>query len=105
MSEEADETPESKEEKRQLAIAREKELADVRAVVSTAEGRRFYWRYMAMAGTFRRSFGIDDATTNFNEGRRSLGNDLFHDVMTAKPEAYLLMQREYASRQNQEKKP
>lgn len=99
----ADETPEEVAIRTELEKAREKELADLRVVLSNPEGRRTFWRYLASAGTFRRSFGIDDATTNFNEGRRSLGNDMFNDIMTAKPESYLLMQRENAAKMKQEK--
>ncbi len=82
------------EEAKQLT---ERDLNDLRVVVSTAEGRRWFWRQMGQNGTFRKSFAANDAITNFNEGRRAAGNNMFHDLMAAKPEAFLQMQREAAA--------
>lgn len=90
----------TEDEKRALAhekLIRERRLSDIRVVVSTAEGRRWYWAQMAEAGVFRQSFAGNDATTNFNEGKRARGLVMLHDLLAAKPEAFLLMQREAAS--------
>jgi hypothetical protein len=83
---------------------RERDLSDIRLILKSPEGRRFYWRLMSEAGVFHRSFAGDVNTTLFNEGRRSLGIDLLNDLMDAKPTAFNEMQQEYASeRKNEER--
>jgi len=94
----------SKEEKKQdkSERRRERELADIRFIIKSVEGRRFYWRLMADAGVFRRSFNGDTVGTMFNEGRRSLGLDILNDLLEAKPAAFSEMQQEYASEKKRE---
>jgi len=87
--------------RRQQELARrirERELNDMRAVLNTAEGRRFVWRLFDKAGIFRTSF-TGNSTTFFNEGQRNLGLLFFNDMMQAMPEAFALMQREQAELQ------
>jgi hypothetical protein len=78
-----------------------RDMNDVRMVVSTPEGRRWYWKAMSEAGTFKMSFTGKAAFSDFNEGKRAMGNNFFHDLMSAKPEAFLQMQRENAALVNQ----
>lgn len=81
---------------------RERELSDIRFIIKSPEGRRFYWRLMSDAGVFRRSFNGDTVGTMFNEGRRSLGLDILNDLLEAKPAAFSEMQQEYASEKKRE---
>ena len=76
-------------------LQREQEISDLRAVMSTAEGRRFVWKMLGDAGVFRSSFvaGSPEATF-FNEGARNFGLVLLGDVMTDASAQYLTMQKE-----------
>jgi len=47
--------------------------ADLKSVMSTEAGRRFVWGLIEDAGAFAPSFTGTAATTDFNEGRRSVG--------------------------------
>lgn len=76
---------------------REEEINDLRAVLSSASGRRFVWRLLERSGVFRSSFNaVSDSYTAFNEGRRNLGLRVLNDILEADPDAFTLMQRESA---------
>lgn len=76
---------------------REEETNDLRAVLSSASGRRFVWRLLERGGVFRSSFNAEsDSYTAFNEGRRNLGLLVLNDILEADPDAFTLMQRESA---------
>lgn len=71
------------------------QVEDLRFVMSTPAGRRFVHRVLGLCGTFRLSFtGEQTHTTAFNEGKRSLGNQLFAEVEAVSPEAFVDMLRE-----------
>ncbi|NJO00398.1 MAG: hypothetical protein HC880_00780 [Bacteroidia bacterium] len=78
---------------------RERWLSDIRFIVKSKEGRRFYWGMMSKAGIFHEPFcGEKTNLTSYNLGRMSLGRDvLLKDLLEAKPEAYQQMQEEYKS--------
>jgi len=68
---------------------RERELNDIRKVLTLPEGRRLLWRIMSEAETF-----VAPATE-----KQIIGMRLFNDIMKASPEMFLQMQREYKSEQ------
>jgi hypothetical protein len=76
-------------------IRREREIEDLKTVMSTAQGRRFVWRMLGQAGIFRPSFvaGSPD-TTAFNDGARNQGLNLMAEVMQESPKQFLTMQQE-----------
>ena len=61
---------------------RERELNDIRKVLTLPEGRRLLWRIMSEAETF-----IAPATE-----KQIIGMRLFNDIMKANPEMFLQMQ-------------
>jgi hypothetical protein len=72
---------------------REQELEDIRSVLATRQGRRFFWRTLIMCHVFETSF-TGNSQTFFNEGERNIGLKLFADLNESDPEAYLKMLRE-----------
>lgn len=66
---------------------------DLRAVMGTAEGRRFMWALLGECGLFRSSYH-PSALIHFNEGQRSIGLSLLGRVTTECPDLYLTMQGE-----------
>jgi len=68
-------------------------INDVREILSTVRGRRFYWRYLEICGIFRTS-NSDSSQIFFNEGMRNIGLQLLADLNEAAPDAYLLMLQE-----------
>lgn len=79
----------NRRERRELA----RHLADVKAVWSTAEGRRLLWKIMADAGFMRTSM-TGNSWTFFNEGARNIAIAMFSDVQQASPEMFLLAMNE-----------
>jgi hypothetical protein len=88
-----------KTRKRKDEQIRDREMHDMRMVMSTVEGRRFVWRLLERAGVFRTSF-TGNSTTFFNEGQRNMGLIVLADVHEACAEQYIVMMNE--SKKDQE---
>lgn len=74
---------------------RERELSDIRFVLLSPEGRRFYWRIMAQGKIFLNPFsGEDTNTTNYNLGKQSLSRDFLNDLLEASPNSLSQLQNE-----------
>jgi hypothetical protein len=82
-----------KTRKRKDERLRDRELADLRLVMSSVEGRRFVWRLLEKAGVFRTSF-TGNSTTFFNEGMRNMGLMVLSDVHEAAAAEYIVMMNE-----------
>lgn len=82
-----------KDRKRKDERVRDIELADMRKIMATREGRRFVWRLLDRAGVFRTSF-TGNSTTFFNEGMRNMGLMVIGDVMAACADQYVVMMNE-----------
>lgn len=67
---------ETQEERR---LRRERELNDIKAVLSTREGRRFIWRLLTIGSLFRTTF-TGNSTTFFLEGHRNLALLILNDI-------------------------
>jgi len=75
---------------------RQQEKEDLRKVVSTDYGRRFYWRLLEKCNVLGMSYTSGDPyNTAFNEGRRLLGNSLLKEVHDFAPESYVTMWNEF----------
>lgn len=88
--------------RRRTDLDRSKELeryrGDVNQVISRAEGRRVFWKVLAIAGPNRLSPNISDPyITAFSEGKRSVANDILRMIYDADPAAYARMQNEALS--------
>lgn len=73
---------------------RELELADLRNVVSTPQGRRVLWRLMTHCRVFGSVFNHSGSMTYYNAGMQDVGHFIQAEVITAKKEAYFEMMRE-----------
>lgn len=78
---------------------RRRELEDIKVVLSTRNGRRFYWRYLNKCGIFSSCY-VSDSRVYFNEGMRNIGILLVVDLNEADPEAYLTMMAEARADEN-----
>jgi hypothetical protein len=58
----------------------EKDLEDIRALLGTAEGVRFFTRLMDVCGVYRLSFDVNPYISAFREGQRNVGNIFMDDV-------------------------
>ena len=80
-----------------------RELSDIREIVATPVGRRFFWRLLSMGGLFRDAFSGDSVNyTNYQLGRQSLSRDFLNELLEAKPSAFQEMQREYEAEANRD---
>lgn len=79
------------EQKQKDKFKREMEIADLKAILTTPHGRRFFWRVLGYTGPLRQTFDHSGSVTGFNEGRRSVGLWLWSEMESAMPEAYIAM--------------
>lgn len=86
--------PRIEESAKEAKRRRQRELSDIRKVVSSPEGRRFVYRIWGMCGIFRNSFSLNSNQTAFNEGRRDVGLAILNDVNKADRTAFSKMQSE-----------
>ena len=83
-----------KKAKDHVRRGREQELADIYTVLSTRQGRRFYWKYLSFCKVFETSFNHSGSITAFNEGMRNVGLKLLSDMNEACPDVYAVIQKE-----------
>lgn len=82
--------------------AREQEIADVAAVMSTEAGRRLLWRLLGYCGVFREVFAESPHRTAFNAGVRNVGVFVQAEIVEADETAFFLMIRESRERQRKQ---
>jgi hypothetical protein len=83
-----------REAKGKAKLGRDRELDDVREILSSPAGRRFYWRYLEECKLYKQCADHSGSWTYFNEGQRNIGLKLLSDLNEACPEAYLVMLKE-----------
>jgi hypothetical protein len=81
-----------------LKRIKDREVEDLKKLLSIPEGRRYIWKLMSSAGVFRTSF-TGNSTTFFNEGKREIGLMVISEVMAASPTAFAQMQNEFTNEQ------
>lgn len=79
---------------------RELELADLRFILGTAQGRRFIWRILKHCRVFSSVFNHSGSMTYYNSGIQDVGHFIQAEVVEAKKESYFEMMRENAERKS-----
>jgi len=94
--------PESPEDKAKRI--RNRELNDIRVVTSTPEGRRFIWRVLTEGKIFQSGYVHGDSGygTTYSAGQRSVGVWALSELLEAKPDVFMQMQKEHASEMKRE---
>lgn len=72
--------------------SRKDELDDVRHVLSSPQGRRFFWRYLAILD--RISAHQSGSWTYFNEGERNIVLKMKAELIAASPILFMQMEQE-----------
>lgn len=83
-----------KDRNRKVSIERAEELCDIKAIMSSKEGRRFLNRVLEKAAVMRCSFTGNANQTSFNEGQRNIGLFITGEIMEECGDLYLLMLKE-----------
>lgn len=87
---------ELEENKKEQTRLRDREISDLKFILKYAEGRRFLWRLLELAGVMQCSF-TGNSETFFREGKRSVGLAFLDDLFKYAPTAFTQMQQEYYS--------
>ncbi len=72
---------------------RERELNEMRMILSTPEGRSFIWRLMGRCKTFN-SVWESSAKIHYNSGQQDIGFYLLAEIDQADPEMFFKMRNE-----------
>ena len=72
----------------------QKEVEDLKWLMSNKRGRRFIVRQLECAGVWRLSFNTNALTMAFNEGTRNEGLRLLAQITTHCPDRYMEMLKE-----------
>lgn len=71
-------------------------LHDVRAVMSTREGRRAVRRWLGLHGLYRSMTAIESSALTYAlSGRRDAGLEMLEDLVTADGDLFLVMESEH----------
>ena len=73
---------------------RVRRLVDLKAVMSTVQGRRVINDVIEFSGPLREAFNPNGSMTNFNLGRQSVGRMMFLQLDEACPDLFLTMRQE-----------
>jgi len=77
-----------------------KDIDDLRKILKTPEGRRYFWRQLGRCGIFHNSFSLNSNQTAFSEGQRNVGLSLLIEINETDITAFAKMQNEYLSALN-----
>lgn len=89
--------PDQVKEREREVSRRERDNREVLlSLLSTPGGRNWMWQILDGCNVFSQSFvpGIEQYSTVFNEGRRSIGNEILAAVTRASPEAVVQLLKE-----------
>ena len=88
-----------KKRKTSTQLEQERATAVLARALDSPHMREVIWSILENAGIHRISFaGEETHRTAFNEGRRSIGNDLLAQCLTARPQCYNVMRDEAEAR-------
>lgn len=73
---------------------RREQLADLRALMDTAEGRRTVWRFLERAAVFGSAFNTNAMTQSHTIGWQDAGKWWMAEIEAACPEKFAVMQNE-----------
>lgn len=90
----ADDPAQVEDGRRREQMVRNRQLNDLRVVMSMKEGRRFLWRLMDQCKLFATPIAHDARYTDYNIGKGEIGRFLLSECQQSTPDGLLLMQRE-----------
>lgn len=73
---------------------RREQLADMRALMDTQEGRRTVWRFLERASVFGSAFNTNAMTQSHTIGWQDAGKWWLAEIESACPEKFAVMQNE-----------
>lgn len=89
-----EENPKLKKAKEKDKERVRKDQEDLLALLNSRPGRNYLRKLIAKSGVFLVSADNSGSWTYFKEGKRSIGLEIFNEIMEVSPEAFILMQKE-----------
>ena len=83
-----------RQRKSKAKLIREREINNLRQVLSTREGRNVIWNILAYGNIYSENPGGPDFSIGKFEGKRALAIWLIQEIFTADPNAYTIMRDE-----------
>jgi hypothetical protein len=76
-------------------VKRQRELEDIKWLMSSRQGRRIMWRLLDLTGPTRSSFDTNALRMAWNEGNRNFGVQMLEEVLRYCSETYRVMVKEH----------
>ena len=76
----------NEKQKEKLKAERTQELEDIKTLLKTDAGIRFFKRFFEITSVFSTTFKNSSDLTAFCEGQRNIGLTFFNDICEANPE-------------------
>lgn len=76
-----------------VKLTRDSELNDLRFLLSTSQGRRFFWRFLSHCRVFG-SVWEQSAKIHYNAGKQDIGHFLQAEIVEADQDMYFKMMTE-----------
>jgi len=97
------------EEKKKIETREEKakrlhdrDINDIRTVIAIPEGRRLFWRILEYGRLWRADFQESVKLLYFEQGKKNTASIFLNDLLEAKSDVFIQMQREHASEAKRE---
>ena len=84
---------------KKVGLARENELADLKAVLAMPQGRRLLWRLLTHCSVFE-SIWHPSALIHANAGRQDVGHFIMAEITEANEDALFQMMKENKEKKN-----
>lgn len=94
----AEPTSDEASEDAEAAIARRREVDDLKWLMGHPQGRRIVTRLLEMTHVYKPSFTPNGSVMCFKEGERNVGLWLTGELMETTPDEYLKLLRDYQSK-------
>ena len=76
-----------------LKISRDEQLADLKFLMGTPQGERFFWKFLSKCKTFS-SIYEKSALIHYNSGQQDLGHYLMGELTTADSEQFFKIMKD-----------
>lgn len=93
LDEVVDKDKKAKEEKQK--IKRQGEIEDLKYLMQSHQGRRFFWRLLSHCQVYHSIFNTNALTQSHNAGMQDIGHFVQGEIVQASPENYIKMQNEH----------
>lgn len=89
-----------KRQEQKQKLKRENDLDDLKYLMQSHQGRRFFWRLLGHCSVYNSIFNTNALVQSHNSGKQDVGHFVQGEIIQASPDGYLKMQSEHQIKEN-----